>query len=104
MASIGVVSSDVITKTRIFDSLEDLGHQVTVIASPVFDGAGFDVIMVDLDSQNALLVLKDQAHKCIAFASANDLDKLEAARQTGCDRVYKHGEFFKKVLPRYKFP
>lgn len=102
MASIGVVSKDVITKNRIFDALEELGHEVTVIGSPIFDSAGFDVIMVDLDSPNALLVLKNLAHKCIAFAAANDLDKLAAARETGCERVYKHGEFFKKVLPKFQ--
>lgn len=102
MASIGVVSKDVITKTRIFDALEELGHEVAVIGSPVFDGAGFDVIMVDLDSPNALLVLRNQAHKCIAFASANDMEKLKAAEEAGCDRVYKHGEFFKKVLPKFQ--
>jgi hypothetical protein len=104
MASIGVLSKDVITKTRIFDELSGAGHQATVITSPLFDSAGFDLIMVDLDDPTALLVLKNQGHKCLAFASANDEDKISAARQAGCDRVYKHGEFFKRILPNFKFP
>lgn len=104
MASIGLISKDVITKTRIFDALEETGHEVTVITSPIFDSTGFDLIMVDLDDPTALLVLKHQAHKCLAFAAANDEDKIKAAKMAGCDRVYKHGEFFKKVLPNFKFP
>lgn len=104
MASIGVISKDVITKTRIFEELEAAGHEVTVITSPLFDSAGFDLIMVDLDDPTALLVLKNQGHKCLAFAAANDDYKIKAAKEAGCDRVYKHGEFYKKVLPNFKFP
>lgn len=102
MAYIGLLSKDVITKTRVFEALEDFGHQVTMISSPIFDSSGFDLVLVDLDDPLALLVLKNQAHKCMAFGSANDEDKLKAARQSGCDRVYKHGEFFKKILPKFK--
>ncbi len=104
MAQIGLLSKDVITKTRIFDELEELGHQVTIISSPIFDSSGFDLLMVDLDDPMAMLVLKSQAHKCLAFGSADDENKLKAARAAGCDRVYKHGEFFKKILPKFKFP
>jgi len=102
MAIIGLLSKDVITKTRIFDALEEQGHQITTITSPIFDSSGFDLILVDLDDPVALLVLKNQAHKCLAFGSANEEDKLKAARLSGCDRVYKHGEFFKKILPKLK--
>jgi hypothetical protein len=104
MANIGLLSKDVITKTRVLEAMEDLGHQVTMINSPIFDASGFDLLMIDLDDPTAMLVLKSNAHKSIAFASANDEDKLKAARQAGCERVYKHGEFYKKVLPQFKFP
>jgi hypothetical protein len=102
MSQIGLLSKDVITKTRIFDALEEQGHQVTVITSPLFDSSGFDLIMVDLADSMALLVLKNQAHKCLAFGSADDEAKIQAAKQAGCERVYKHGEFFKKILPKFK--
>jgi hypothetical protein len=102
MANIGLLSKDVITKTRVFEAMEDQGHQVTMITGPVFDSSGFDLLLVDLEDPVALLLLKNQAHKCVAFGSANDEDKLKAARQSGCDRIYKHGEFFKKILPKFK--
>jgi hypothetical protein len=38
----------------------------------------------------------------MSFGSANDEGKLMAAKLAGCDRVYKHGEFFKKILPNLK--
>jgi DNA-binding LacI/PurR family transcriptional regulator len=102
MKNVGLLSKDVITKTRVLEAMEDQGYQLTIINSSVFDSSGFDVLMVDLDDPTAMLVLKNHAHKSIAFASANDEDKLKAARQAGCERVYKHGEFFKKILPKFK--
>jgi len=102
MANIGLVSQDVITKNRILAELQDQGHEVTIINSAVFDDSGFDVLLVDLDDSLAGLALKNYAHKVIAFGSANDENKLKAARNAGCDRVYKHGEFYKKVLPHFK--
>ena len=104
MANIGVISNDVITKTRIFNELKEAGHHATVITSPFFDSAGFDLIIVDLEAPMALLVLKNYFQKCLAFASASDESKLDAARQSGCTRVYKNGVFFKKVLPNFKLP
>lgn len=102
MASIGLLSKDVITKNRIISALEGQNHQVTIISSPIFDASGFEVVLVDLDDSMAMLVLKSIAHKVIAFGSADDESKIKAARQTGCDRVYKNGEFYKKILPNFK--
>ena len=102
MTSIGLLSRDVITKNRIIAELEGQNHQVTIISSPIFDDSGFQVILVDLDDPMALLVLKSQAHKAIAFGSADDESKLKAARASGCERVYKNGEFYKKILPKFK--
>ncbi len=102
MANIGLLSKDVITKNRILSELQDQGHEVTIINSAVFDDSGFDVILVDLDDSLAMLALKSHAYKIVAFGSANDEDKLKAARLAGCDRVYKHGEFYKKILPKFK--
>jgi membrane-anchored protein YejM (alkaline phosphatase superfamily) len=102
MKNVGLLSKDVITKTRVLEAMEDQGYQLTIINSSVFDSSGFDVLMVDLDDPTAMLVLKNHAYKSIAFASANDEDKLKAAKLAGCDRVYKHGEFFKKILPKFK--
>lgn len=101
MANIGLLSKDVITKNRILSELQDQGHEVTIINSAVFDDTGFDILLVDLDDSMAMLVLKSHAHRAIAFGSANDEDKLKAARMAGCDRVYKHGEFYKKILPKF---
>ncbi|MCC6643144.1 hypothetical protein IT411_00160 [Candidatus Peregrinibacteria bacterium] len=102
MANIGLLSKDVLTKTRVLETLENQGHRVTMITSPSFDTAAFDVVLVDLEDSLAQLVLGNYGYKCMAFGSANDLDKLAAAKKLGCDRVYKHGEFFKKVLPNFK--
>lgn len=102
MATVGIISRDVVTKNRILDALKEQGHEGVVITGAVFDAGAFDLIMVDLDDSNALLVLKQHGYKCLAFGSANDEAKLKAARAAGCDRVYKHGEFFKKILLQLK--
>jgi hypothetical protein len=102
MASVGLVSKDVISKSRIMEVLKEKNYDCTNINHNVFDAAGFDLILVDLDDPIALLILKDVGYKCISFGSANDEGKLMAAKLAGCDRVYKHGEFFKKILPNLK--
>lgn len=103
MASIGLLSKDVITTNRIFSILEGRGHRVTLINSPIFDSGIFDTLIVDLNDSMALLVLKNHGHKSVAFAAANDDAKIKAAKSAGCDRVFKNGEFFKKILPKFKF-
>lgn len=102
MAIAGLVSRDVVSKTRIQEILKEKGIEVFNINNSAFDGAGFKIIFVDLADPLALLTLRSHAHKCIAFGSANDESKLKAARLAGCDQVYKHGEFFKKILPNFK--
>lgn len=102
MANIGLLSRDVITKTRVLETLEEQGHRLTMITTSSFDVGAFDMILVDLDDSMAELVLKNYGYKCMAFGSANDGGKLESARKMGCERVYKHGEFFKKILPNFK--
>lgn len=102
MASIGIVSKDVISKSRILEVLNEKNYQGSNINNAIFDAAGFDLIIVDLDDPIALLILKSVGYKCLAFGSSDDEAKLRAARAAGCDRVYKHGEFFKKILPGLK--
>lgn len=102
MATIGIISKDAVTKGRVLDALKEKGYDGVVITGAVFDANVFDLIMVDLDDSNAMLVLKQHGYKCLAFGSANDEDKLKAARAAGCERVHKHGEFFKKILPQLK--
>ena len=102
MATVGIISRDVVTKNRILDALKEQGHDAVIITGAVFDAGAFDLIMVDLDDSNAMLVLKQHGYKSLAFGSANDEAKLKAARAAGCERVHKHGEFFKKILPKLK--
>jgi len=102
MATIGIISKDVITKNRILEAAKEHGYDAMIINEAVFDANAFDLIMVDLDDSNAMLVLKQHGYKCLAFGSANDEAKLKAARAAGCERVHKHGEFFKKILPNLK--
>ena len=101
MNVIGIVSNDVITKNRVMDSLGHQGFNVLNISSVNFDPAGFDLILVDLESPMGELVLKNHAYKCMAFGSKDKPEQLERARQFGCEKVYKHGEFFKKILPNF---
>ncbi len=102
MSTIGIISRDVVTKDRILEAMKAQGHDAMVVTGAVFDAGAFDLIMVDLDDSNAMLVLKQHGYKCLAFGGANEEDKLKEARASGCDRVYKHGEFFKKILPDLK--
>lgn len=102
MATVGIISRDVVTKNRILEALKEQGHDGVVINGAVFDGNAFDLIMVDLDDSNAMLALKQHGYKSLAFGSANDEQKLKAAKAAGCERVVKHGEFFKKILPNLK--
>ncbi len=103
MSCVGIVSNDVVTKNRICDELRGRGHEVIYVHSAAnFDPHEFDVIFVDLESPQAMLILKSQSRKCIGFGPANSQDEKERhqmAQGFGCDRVYKPGEFFKKVLP-----
>jgi hypothetical protein len=101
MANVGVLSKDVITKTRIIEMLEDQGHSVTMINGSMFDGSAFDQILVDLEDPMALLVIKTHGQRCLAFGSASDMSKLKQAEAMGASRVAKHGEFFKKILPKF---
>lgn len=103
MKNIGLLSKDVITRARIQETVEAKGAQLTVIHSSSFDANAFDLLIVDLDDPAAIVVLKQHGYRCMAFAAAQDSDKIEMAKRAGCDRVYKHGEFFKKILPNYKF-
>lgn len=102
MASVGIVSRDVVSKNRILEVLQEKKYDMTNINTNVFDGNAFDVIIVDLSDPIALLVLRTYAHKCIAFAASNDEERIKAAKMSGCERVHKHGEFFKKILPELK--
>jgi len=102
MVSVGLVSKDVISKSRIQEVLNEKGYDFTNINNAVFDASGFDLLIVDLADPIALLVLKSHNYKCIAFGSSNDEARIKAAKMSGCDRVYKHGEFFKKILPNLK--
>ena len=72
-----------------------------MISSGVFDGGAFDQILVDLEDPLALLTIKTHGQRCLAFGSANDMSKLKAAEAMGCQKVVKHGEFFKKILPKF---
>jgi hypothetical protein len=103
MAVVGIVSQDVVTKSRIAEVLNEKNIETVYVHSAGnFDRDSFDVLMVDLDSPLANLVIKSMAAKCIAFGSSNDEEKLKQAVNLGCDRVYKLGEFFKKVLPQFE--
>jgi len=102
MQVIGIVSKNVITKNRVMDMLGDQGCNVLNIGSVNFDPSGFDLILVDLESPMAELVIKNNTYKCLAFGSKDKPDQIERARQLGCERVYKYGEFFKKILPKFK--
>ncbi len=102
MKDIGVISKDIITKNRIISALKEQDYNVTVINGAIFDENAFDYILLDLNDPMADLIIKNYAKKIIAFGSASDDKKLKMAKDGGSYRVYKNGEFFKKILLNFK--
>lgn len=102
MPMVGIVSKDVITKTRIVEQLEAKKIDTVNIAVSGFDPEGFDLIMVDLEAPQAMLILKNYGYKCLAFGPAEEFERLRRDREIRVERIYKHGEFFKKILPNFK--
>lgn len=102
MPMVGIVSKDVITKARIAEQLEAKKIDTVNIAVSGFDPEGFDLIMVDLEAPQGMLILKNYGYKCIAFGPSDECDRLRRDREIRVDRIYKHGEFFKKILPNFK--
>jgi len=101
MKVVGIVSNDVLVRTRILDVLEDKDLELVQITEGNFDQEGFHTFLVDLNSPVALVVLAKVPQRCIAFSSAQDQETLKRARASGCERVYGIAKFFKEVLPSF---
>ena len=103
MKIVGIVSNDLMTKNRIIEELGKKKIEAVALHSTInFDPETFDLVLVDLNSPQAFVVLARHASKCIAFGGANDLQNFKKAKSLGCDKIYKNGEFFKKILPGFK--
>ncbi len=103
MPSVGIISKDVVTKNRISEVLRAKDIDCNYIHSAAnFDPEAFDVLMVDLGAPQAELILRMHPRMCIAFGAESESDKEKRKAILGCDRIYKSGEFFKKVLPKFE--
>ena len=102
MKTAGIVCKDPITRSNIIELLAQKGIEAIAIHSAGnFDPEIFDIFFVDLNSAPAFLVLARNTQKCIAFTASGDVHNIQKAKELGCEKVYKNGEFFKKILPNF---
>lgn len=104
MKIVGIVCNDIITRNNIINSLSKKGIKgLSIHSAGNFDPNIFDLLLIDLHSPIGFLILKNSPRKSIAFTSSENLTNISKAREFGCEKIYKYGEFFKEILPQFSF-